>query len=299
MAGRPEATCGPIPRPYLPTQHGRLTDPTLFNPIDLRLYTPDFAILDETEDWLVVEKPAHLMVHPSVPGNPPTLLDGLEALCAYELVCGGQLSLVNRLDRETSGIVLAAKHRAAARMLGKAMERREFRKSYLALVWGWPEADEFLVDGPLLRKGEVADSPVWVKQIVHPAGKESQTRFEVVKRFERETTNGSRFALLRCFPLTGRMHQIRVHAAHAGHAIVGDKLYGQDERCYLGFIETGWTPALEDILILDRQALHAATLGWGEHEWRSALPPDLALFCGVGATEKGVNLSGANVRGVV
>jgi len=299
MAGRPEATCGLIPRPYLPTQHGRLTDPTLFNPIDLRLYTPDFAILDETEDWLVVEKPAHLMVHPSVPGNPPTLLDGLEALCAYELVCGGQLSLVNRLDRETSGIVLAAKHRAAARMLGKAMERREFRKSYLALVWGWPEADEFLVDGPLLRKGEVADSPVWVKQIVHPAGKESQTRFEVVKRFERETTNGSRFALLRCFPLTGRMHQIRVHAAHAGHAIVGDKLYGQDERCYLGFIETGWTPALEDILILDRQALHAATLGWGEHEWRSELPPDLALFCGVGAAEKGVNLSGANVRGVV
>jgi 23S rRNA pseudouridine1911/1915/1917 synthase len=55
------------------------------------------------------------MVHPSVPGNPPTLLDGLQALCAYELVCGGQLSLINRLDRETSGIVLVAKHRAAAR----------------------------------------------------------------------------------------------------------------------------------------------------------------------------------------
>jgi 23S rRNA pseudouridine1911/1915/1917 synthase len=199
-------------------------------PIDLRLYTPDFTVIDENEDFLVIDKPPHLMVHPSVPGNPPTLLDGLEALCAYELACGGHLSLVNRLDRETSGIVLVAKHKAAARTLGMAMERREFRKSYLAVVWGWPEEDSFLIDGSLLRKGEVEPSPIWVKQIVHPEGKESQTRFEVVRRFERETTNGSRFSLVRCHPRTGRMHQIRVHAAHAGHAIVGDKLYGPDER---------------------------------------------------------------------
>jgi len=242
------------------------------------------------------------MVHPSVPGNPPTLLDGLEALCAYELACGDQLSLVNRLDRETSGIVLVAKHRAAARMLGKAMERREFRKSYLAVVWGWPEAEEFLVEGPLRRKGEVESSPVWVKQIVHPGGKESRTRFTVMRRFERETTNGRRFSLLRCFPLTGRMHQIRVHSAHAGHPIVGDKLYGPDERCYLDFIETGWTPELERLLLLDRQALHAASLGWGDREWTSGLPADLAEFCGFpgseGADPAG-NLSGANRRGVV
>lgn len=265
-----------------------------FPPIDLRLYSPDFAVLDETEDFLVVDKPPHLMVHPSVPGNPPTLLDGLEALCAYELACGGKLSLVNRLDRETSGIVLVAKHRAAARTLGKAMERREFRKAYLAVAWGWPERDEFLVDAPLRRRGELEDSPVWVKQIVHAGGKESRTRFEVLRRFERETGNGSRFSLLRCHPLTGRMHQIRVHAAHAGHPLVGDKLYGPDERCYLEFIESGWNSELARRLLLDRQALHAASLGWGEWEWRSPLPPDLAAFCGLEEGARQENLSGAN-----
>ncbi len=267
--------------------------------IDLRLYTPDFTVLDENEDWLVVDKPPHLMVHPSVPGNPPTLLDGLVALCAYEIACGARISLVNRLDRETSGIVLIAKHRDAARTLGMAMERREFRKSYLAVVWGWPEEEEFFVDGPLLRKGEVTASPIWVKQIVHPQGKQAQTRFEVVRRFERPTTNGSRFTLLRCFPLTGRMHQIRVHAAHVGHPIVGDKLYGPDERAYLTFIETGWTDELERLLLLDRQALHAASLGWQDKEWAAPMPADLAAFCGEIESESGRNLSGAKRRGLV
>lgn len=235
-------------------------------------------MIDENEDFLVVDKPPHLLVHPSVPGNPPTLLDGLESLCAYEIACGGQLSIVNRLDRETSGIVLVAKHREAARELGIAMAAREFEKAYLALVWGWPEEDEFLIDGPLCRKGEVAPSPVWVKQIVHPEGKACRTRFHVLRRIERETSNGTRFSLLRCEPLTGRMHQIRVHAAHAGFPIVGDKLYGPGEECYLAFIETGWTEELGRRLLLDRQALHAAELGWRGRSWRSPWPPDLQGF---------------------
>ncbi len=234
--------------------------------------------MDENEDFLLVDKPAHLMVHPSVPGNPPTLLDGLEALCVYELINGGQLSLINRLDRETSGIVLVAKHKKAARMLSKAMERREYRKSYRAIVWGWPEDDRFTVDAPLLRKGEVTETPIWVKQMVHPEGKESCTIFEVERRFEKETTNGNRFSLLKCLPQTGRMHQIRVHAQYAGHSIVGDKVYGPDERCYLDFIETGWTSELEKTLLMNRQALHAAGFGWGEHEWECGLPDDMKAF---------------------
>lgn len=240
--------------------------------------------MDENEDFLLVDKPPHLIVHPSVPGNPLTLLDGLQALCAYELICGGQLSLINRLDRETSGIVLVAKNKSAARNLSKAMERREFRKSYHAIVWGWPEQDSFVADGSILRKGEVESSPIWVKQIVHPAGKESCTRFEVERRFERETGPGDqgglggRFSLLRCYPVTGRMHQIRVHLAATGFPIVGDKLYGPDEKCYLEFIETGWTPALERVLLMNRQALHASGLGWREHEWSCPLPSDMVDF---------------------
>lgn len=220
------------------------------------------------------------MVHPSVPGNPPTLLDGLQALCAFELACGGQLSLVNRLDRETSGIVLVAKHRAAASMLGKAMERREFRKSYLAIAWGWPQADHFTMDAPLIRKGDISPSAVWVRQCTHPFGKSSRTRFEVLHRFQRHTSNGTHFCMMRCFPETGRMHQIRVHAAEAGHPLVGDKIYGPDEDCYLDFIKTGWTDALARILLLNRQALHAAALAWNDYEWTAPLPKDMLAFCG-------------------
>ena len=237
--------------------------------------------MDENDDFLLVDKPPHLMVHPSVPGNPPTLLDGLEALCLYELTTGGQLSLINRLDRETSGIVLVAKHKKAARTLSKAMERREFRKTYRAIVCGWPEEDEFLIDEPLLRKGEIEPSAIWVKQMVHPDGKISRTRFFVERRFRKETSNGDRFCLVRCQPETGRMHQIRVHAAHSGHAIVGDKIYGPDEKCYLDFIENGWTPELERVLLLNRQALHAAGFGWKEKEWECDLPADMRSFAKV------------------
>ena len=287
----------PAPRPALIWTRRKAADfpygRAYIPAIDLRLYTPDFAIVDENEDFLLVDKPPHLMVHPSVPGNPPTLLDGLEALCAYELTCGGQISLINRLDRETSGIVLVAKHRGAARTLSKAMERREFRKFYHAIVWDWPEEDEFTIDGPLLRKGEIEPSPIWVKQQVHPDGKESRTRFVVESRFERESTNGRRFSLLRCYPLTGRMHQIRVHAAFCGHPIVGDKIYGPDEKCYLDFIETGWTDSLERTLLMSRQALHASGLGWHEFEWKCPLPADMSAFAGISNPGKDANLSGA------
>ena len=158
------------------------------------------------------------------------------------------------------------------------MENREFRKSYHAIVWGWPEQDEWTVDAPLLRKGEFEPSPIWVKQMVHPEGKPSRTRFSVVKRFERSTSNGTQFSLVQCFPETGRMHPIRVHAQHAGHSIVGDKIYGPDENCYLQFIETSWTLELERILLLNRQALHASGFAWKENEWECPLPRDLQNF---------------------
>ena len=121
------------------------------------------------------------------------------------------------------------------------MQRRQVEKEYLALVRGWPEEEAFTVEPPIRRKGEVAESPIWVKQIVHPEGAASRTDFAVRERFARGGRR--RFALVRAFPRTGRMHQIRVHLAHAGHPVVGDKIYGPDERCYLDFIETGWSPA--------------------------------------------------------
>ena len=237
-----------------------------------------FAVLDESADWLVVDKPPHLAVHPSRPGCGFTLWDGLRELLAYELANGGQVSLINRLDRETSGLTLVAKSAAMARTLGREMMARRVEKEYLALVWGWPESDGFSVDAPLLRRGTVEPSRIYLKRMAHPDGVAARTRFRVERRFTGATTAGDRFALVRAFPETGRTHQIRVHLAHAGHPVVGDKLYGPDEGCYLEFIETGWTPALAARLLLPRHALHSAALRLPALglAWASPLAPDLA-----------------------
>jgi 23S rRNA pseudouridine1911/1915/1917 synthase len=243
---------------------------------------PEFEIVDETADWIVVDKPPFLLVHPKQPGGPLTLWDGLRDLLAYELVNGGQVSIINRLDRETSGLVLVCKTAEAARQFGIAMLRRAIHKEYLALVWGWPEQDEFTVNAPMLRQGEERPSAVWVKQCVHPKGDEAITRFKVERRFGKQTVAGERFSLIRAFPETGRTHQIRVHLAYAGFPMVGDKLYGPDEQCYLEFIETGWTPKLESQLLLPRQALHSARLkvelNGQQLEWKAPLSADLARW---------------------
>jgi 23S rRNA pseudouridine1911/1915/1917 synthase len=228
----------------------------------------------------VVEKPPFLEVHPSKPNGRKTLWDGLRALLAYEIINGGQVSIINRLDRETSGLTLVAKHRDAARSFCREMESRRIAKEYLALVWGWPAEDAFGVEAPILRQGDRQHSRIYLKQMVHPEGARASTEFRVACRFTRETPDGSRFALVRAFPKTGRMHQIRVHLAHAGYPIVGDKIYGPDEGCYLEFIQTGWTQALASRLLLPRHALHSAALAVPSHglAWHSPLPPDLATW---------------------
>jgi 23S rRNA pseudouridine1911/1915/1917 synthase len=107
---------------------------------------------------------------------------------------------------------------------------------------------------------------------------------KVERRFRRNTSNGGEFSVVRAFPETGRMHQIRVHLAHIGHPVVGDKIYGPDADNYLRFIETGWTPKLEQSLLLPRHALHSAKLSAAdageEWSWESELPGDMAVFAG-------------------
>jgi 23S rRNA pseudouridine1911/1915/1917 synthase len=251
----------------------RQTCPRLTDSMKFCGLTPA-SIVAETADFLVVDKPPFLQAHPTRPGDSGTLWDELRALLAYELANGGQVSLINRLDRETSGLSLVAKHRDAARHFSQLMMRRAFTKEYLAIVFGWPERDAWEVDGPLLSQRLVRPSPVWLKQCIDPTGAPARTRFAVEQRFERD---GQPFALVRAFPETGRMHQIRVHLAGSGHPIVGDKLY-RDEACYLEFIETGWTPALATRLLFHRQALHSCRLAVETHDWRSPLPPDLSAW---------------------
>ena len=261
---------------------------------------------------MVVNKPPFLLIHPTKPNGAPTLWKQLRELLAFEIASGGQVSIVNRLDRETSGLVLVAKTAAAARDFGLLMQRHSLGKEYLAIVWGWPEWEHKLVDAPLDRQGKHQHSLIWLKQMIHPAGAPAESEFHVERRFTRSacTERGDlqeisfdphlnplpdhgeevvkrqvrvgeeKFALIRAIPGTGRTHQIRVHLASIGHPIVGDKIYGPDQRLYLRFIETGWTHDLEQRLLLPRHALHSAKLAIkDEREWTSALPPDLAEFC--------------------
>ena len=217
----------------------------------------NFRVVAEGADWIAVDKPAGLLTHPTRPDGVPTLWDGLRTLLAYELANRGQLSIITRLDRETSGLVLLALNSTRARALGIDMQRGAIEKEYLAIVRGQPEWDELAVDAPIVRQGEVRESKIWLKRCVHESGAESRTELRVERRF---VFAGREMSLVRARPRTGRTHQIRVHLAHTGFPVVGDKIYGEREEAYLEFVETGWTPKLGGELILPRHALHASTL---------------------------------------
>jgi 23S rRNA pseudouridine1911/1915/1917 synthase len=275
--------------------HGERYWPLSTSPTKHKITSP-FPIVDECDDYVVVDKPPFVQAHPSKPSDVRTLWCGLKDLLSYELVNGGQVSLINRLDRETSGLTLVAKTRTAARSLCRQMEQRSISKAYLAIVWGWPTQDRWTVEAPLLRQGSVTISRIYLKQTVHPTGAPARTRFEVIERLGRVEPGTGRYSVVRCLPETGRMHQLRVHLASSGHPIVGDKIYGPDEGCYLEFIETGWTPSLADRLLLPRHALHAAYLRLEEtgKEWHSPLPIDLGEF--IRTVNSGRNFAGEGKR---
>jgi 23S rRNA pseudouridine1911/1915/1917 synthase len=239
----------------------------------------------ETDDYAVVDKPPFLLVHPTKPEGPRTLWDELRKLFAFEIANGGQVSIVNRLDRETSGLVLVAKTSEAARKFGLLMQQQRIAKEYLAIVWGWPEWGATVVDAPLARQGAHRHSAIHLKQTIELTGAEAKTEFHVERRFERPTTAGDKFSVVRAIPLTGRTHQIRVHLAALAHPLIGDKIYGPDEQWYLRFIETGWTDELERALLLPRHALHANRLRIENvGDWQIPLPPDLQEWIGASAT---------------
>src|SRR4051794_27070041 len=184
-------------------------------PRRLRYLMLHFEIVDESDDYVLVNKPPFLLIHPTKPNGAPTLWKQLRELLAFEMANGGQVSIVNRLDRETSGLVLVAKTAEAARKFGLAMQEQRIAKEYLAIVWGWPEWETTTVDAPLARQGAHGPTAIYLKQAIHSLGAQAQTEFVVERRVGRADEP---FSIVRAIPLTGRTHQIRVHLASLGYA---------------------------------------------------------------------------------
>lgn len=215
-----------------------------------------FEVLFEDTDLLVVNKPAGLVCHPTKTDEYSSLISRARLYLGAE----ARPQLINRLDRETSGVTLLAKTETAARQLRKLWEAREVQKTYLAIVHGHLHPNHGRVEAPL---GKDESSRVAIKDCVRPDGAAAITDYRVERHFETlvaTATAGSAFSLVRLSPLTGRKHQLRIHMAHLGHSIVGDKLYGADEDLYLALVEDRLTPEQRRQLVLPYHALHAAEL---------------------------------------
>lgn len=227
------------------------------------------TVVFEDEHLMVVDKPGHMVCHSASRPEHPTLVGWVRDH-------GVPVPrLLNRLDRETSGLVVIAKTERAAKNLGNSLQRGEITKQYVAICWGEFKEERGVIDKPI---GFAKSSPVYTKRGVdEAAGRASVTEFAVTKQLRG-------FTVVRLTPRTGRTHQLRVHTASIGHPIVGDKIYGPDDNWYLTFIKEGVTEAMLKELLLSRQALHAGSVRLRHpstqefQEFRASLPEDMVDF---------------------
>jgi 23S rRNA pseudouridine1911/1915/1917 synthase len=232
-------------------------------PLDITPEDIPLRILFEDPELLVVDKPPGLVIHPAAGNRSGTLVNALLQHCDDLSGIGGaeRPGIVHRLDKDTSGLLVVAKSERAHLRLSLAFRRREVDKHYLAVCFGLPADTEGVVEGPIGRHPTERK-----KMAVVATGRQARTLYRVV-----EPLAGT--ALVDCRPVTGRTHQIRVHMAHVGHALVGDPLYSGRQWRNLG--EVRHQHACRDF---PRQALHAWRLAFvhpitGERVQFEAEPP--------------------------
>jgi 23S rRNA pseudouridine1911/1915/1917 synthase len=242
----------------------------------------DVPVLYEDEHLIAVDKPALLPVHPTARYHKNTLITVLKEARPHDPF----LSLGHRLDRETSGVMLVSRTRACDRALKKQLEAREdIDKTYVAMTWGVPDRGDGARSFRCERAVELdMDSSLRVKMKVSaaPGALRASTVFEVVET--RRGSGGRSYAMVRCTLETGRQHQIRVHLASLGAPIVGDKLYGPDERAFARSADGELTAEDSAWLELPRHALHASRLALAHPITRAPLaieaplPEDMRAF---------------------
>ena len=248
-------------------------------PADPQAENIPLPIVYEDSDLIVIDKPAGLVVHPGAGNETGTLVNALIAHCGDSLSGIGGVKrpgIVHRLDKDTSGLLVVAKNDAAHKGLSEqfAAHGRDGRlvRAYLAVVWGAPERHQGTVSAAIDRSSANRQKMAVSRSSL---ARQAVTHYQVLERFGAPPVA----SLVRCELETGRTHQIRVHMAHIGHPLLGDGVYG-------GGFKTGLhklpKPAQEALKSLNRQALHAAVLGF-EHprtgkplHFESAPPDDVS-----------------------
>lgn len=230
---------------------------------------PEPTIIFEDDDLIVLDKPPGLTVHPGAGNEAPTLM-GILVKSRTEMVGvgeSGRWGIVHRLDKDTSGVMVVAKTQAAYEGLSEQFRRHSTGRVYMALVRGAPNSETGIVDRELGRSRSDRKKISTVTR----KGRSAITCWSVKERYEG-------VCLMEIRPQTGRTHQIRVHLASIGLPVVGDRVYGVGSRK-----QKTTDPLLNQIrLILKRQALHAAFLGFkhpitqNELQFSSELPADMA-----------------------
>jgi len=245
-----------------------LTIPPL-TPPDLAPDQVEFQVVYEDSFLIVLSKPAGIVVHPAPGHSTGTLVHGLLKHCKDLSGIGGALrpGIVHRLDKDTSGLMVAAKDDMTHISLARQFKSGSVRKEYLAIVHGCPKAKEGRIELPIARH------PTKRKEmaVVLAGGREALTLWRKLTEFE------AGFSLLSVSLKTGRTHQIRVHFAHIGHPVAGDPVYGYGPNRLKRHLPRKNAPLLN----IKRQMLHARRLGFvhpvnnSYMEFEAPIPEDM------------------------